>query len=115
MLLFLLHRDAVATGQTVVVTTIVLFQVVYLLQCRSLRGTIRDVGVWSNPWVWAGIAAILLLQSAFIYLPPLQDVFGTVALGPGAWAQAAAAATVLVPAIAVEEAVRRRYAPPGTA
>ena len=115
VVLFLLHRDTVAEGQTLVVTTIVLFQVVYLLQCRSLRGTVLDVGVWSNPWAWAGIVSILLLQAAFIYLPPLQDVFGTAALGPGAWAQSAAAAAVLVPAIAVEEAVRRRYAPPGTA
>jgi Ca2+-transporting ATPase len=113
--LFLLHRDTVAEGQTLVVTTIVLFQVVYLLQCRSLRGSIRDVGVWSNPWAWIGIAAIVVLQAAFVYLPPLQSVFGTVALGPGALAQAAAAALLLVPAIAAEEAVRRRYAPPGTA
>jgi magnesium-transporting ATPase (P-type) len=115
VVLFLIHRDTVAQGQTLVVTTIVLFQVVYLLQCRSLRGTIFAVGVWSNPWVWAGIAAILALQSAFVYLPALQSVFGTVSLGPGALLEAGAAAAVLVPAIAVEEAVRRRYAPPGTA
>jgi Ca2+-transporting ATPase len=91
--------------QTIVVTTIVLFQVVYLLALAT----------WPNPWAIAGICAVLALQAAFVYLPPLQAVFGTVALGPGALAQAGAAAVVLLPAIAVEEAVRRRYAPPGTA
>jgi calcium-translocating P-type ATPase len=117
IVLFLVHHDdwGLAESQTLVVTTIVLFQVVYLLQCRSLRGTIRVVGVWSNPWAWAGIAAILALQALFIYLPPLQSVFGTAALDAAAWAEAALAAGVLIPAVAVEEAVRRRYAPPGTA
>jgi calcium-translocating P-type ATPase len=124
--LFLLHHDALrddgvsaaraaAEGQTLVVTTIVIFQVVYLLQCRSLRRTIFHVGVMSNPWVWAGIGAILALQAGFIYLPGMQDVFGSTGLDAGEWLQAAATALVLVPAIAVEEAVRRRYAPPGTA
>jgi len=107
-------RQAVAEGQTLVVTTIVLFQVVYLLQCRSLRHTVLRVGVWSNPWVWAGIGAILALQLGFIYLPAAHDVFGSTSLDVSAWLEAAATATILVPAIAVEEAVRRRYAPPGT-
>ena len=124
--LFLVHYDAVhdrgtpsndamAEAQTLVVTTIVLFQVVYLLQCRSLRHTIFSVGVWSNPWVWAGITAILALQVAFIYLPPAHAVFGSTSLDATAWLEAAATSAVLVPAVAVEEAVRRRYAPPGTA
>jgi calcium-translocating P-type ATPase len=124
--LFLLHynavrdagiagREAMAEAQTLAVTTIVLFQVVYLLQCRSLRHTVFRVGVWSNPWVWAGVAAIFALQLAFIYLPAAHDVFGSTTLDATAWAEAAATATILVPAIAVEEAVRRRYAPPGTA
>lgn len=91
-----------------------LFQVVYLLQCRSLRHTIFRVGVWSNPWVWAGIAAILALQLTFTYLPPAHDVFGSTSLNATAWLEAAASAAILVPAIAVEEAVRRRSAPPGT-
>ena len=108
-------RDAMAEAQTLVVTTIVLFQIVYLLQCRSLRHTVFRIGVWSNPWVWAGIGAILALQLGFIYLPPAHDVFGSTPLDATAWLEGAATATILVPAIAVEEAVRRRYAPPGTA
>jgi calcium-translocating P-type ATPase len=124
--LFLVHYDAVrdngvavgqamAEAQTLVVTTIVLFQVVYLLQCRSLRHTVFRIGVWSNPWVWAGIGAILALQLGFIYLPAAHDVFGSTSLDATAWLEAAATAAILIPAIAVEEAVRRRYAPPGTA
>ena len=61
--------------------TIVLFQIVYLLQCRSLRHTVFRIGVWSNPWVWAGIGAILALQLGFIYLPPAHDVFRLHAAG----------------------------------
>ena len=61
-------------------TTIVLFQVFYLLECRSLRHSILHVGLWTNPWALAGIAGVLALQVAFIYAPPMQDVFGSAPL-----------------------------------
>ena len=120
--LFLLHRDALlgagvpaaaagSEAQTIVVTTIVLFQVFYLLECRSLRESIRHVGFWSNPWALAGIAAVVVLQALFIYAPPLQDAFGSAPLSVGDWLLALAAAAVVVPAVGLEKAWRRRREP----
>jgi calcium-translocating P-type ATPase len=95
--------------QTIVVTTIVLFQVFYLLECRSLRHSILHVGLWTNPWALAGIAGVLALQAAFIYLPPMHDVFGSAPLSVEDWLLALAAAATVLPVVGAEKWWRRRH------
>jgi len=102
--------EALAMGQTAAVTAIVLFQVVYLLECRSMRTSLFRMSAGGNPWVWAGIGAVLLLQSAFIYAPPLQDLFGSAGLDGSSWALAAAAALTVLPLVEAEKRLRRRRA-----
>jgi magnesium-transporting ATPase (P-type) len=99
---------ALRDDQTLVVTTIVLFQVVYLLECRSLRHSILAVGVWSNRSAIAGIAAVLALQAAFVYAPPLQEVFGSAPMTAGDWLLASAAATTVLPVVTLEKWWRRQ-------
>jgi Ca2+-transporting ATPase len=98
---------AVRDDQTIVVTTIVLFQVFYLLECRSLRHSILHVGLWTNPWALVGIVAVLALQAAFIYAPPLQDVFGSAPLAADDWLLALAAAATVLPVVSLEKWWRR--------
>jgi calcium-translocating P-type ATPase len=108
LLTFALVRDAGdARGQTAAVTAIVLFQAFYLLECRSLDVSAFRLRTSGNPWVWAGIAAVLLLQLAFIYLPPLQSVFGSAALRPSDWLIALAAAASVVPLVEADKRQRR--------
>ena len=61
-----------------------------------------------NPWVWAGIAAVLVLQVAFIYAPPLQELFGSAPLDASGWALAACAAVTVLPLVEAEKHLRRR-------
>jgi magnesium-transporting ATPase (P-type) len=103
LLLFELRDD-----QTILVTTIVLFQVFYLLECRSLRHSIVHVGLWTNPWALAGIAGVLALQVAYIYAPPMHDVFGSAPLSAEDWLLALAAAATVLPVVGVEKWWRRR-------
>jgi magnesium-transporting ATPase (P-type) len=85
-------------------------QTVYVVQCRSLTGSARDVGLWRNPWIYVGIAVLLALQVAFVYLPALQRAFGSAPLDGGGWLRAAAAALTVVPVVAAEKWWRRRAA-----
>lgn len=100
--------DVLAEAQTLAVTSLALFQVFYLLTCRTLKQPVRGVGWWSNPYVFVGIGALLILQAGFVYLPFMQDLFQTAALSVGQVAIAALAGAVVVPVVAIEKRLRRR-------
>jgi Ca2+-transporting ATPase len=71
-------------GQTMAFTTLVCFQLFAVFGARSDERS-AFVGFFSNMWLWAAVLLALLLQSAVVYVPFLQQVFSTVALGPGDW------------------------------
>ncbi len=48
---------------------------------RTDRASLREVGVFSNPLLLGGIAFMLLFAASLIYLPPMQSIFHTAALG----------------------------------
>ena len=98
---------ALREAQTMAVTTVVLFQVFYLLNCRSLRDSILRIGVFTNPYVYLGIATVLLLQLGFVYLPLMNGVFGTAPLNGDALLKSVLVAAVVLPAITVEKWWRR--------
>jgi magnesium-transporting ATPase (P-type) len=85
------------------VTTVIMFQVFYMLNCRSLKSSLFAIGAFTNPSVLAGILGILVLQAAFIYVPVLQRVFGTRALTLPDLATTAAVGAIIFPIISVEK------------
>lgn len=94
---------AQARAQTLAVTTVILFQIFYLLQCRSLKTSILRIGLWTNPLVYVGIAALLLMQFAFVYVSFMNTLFGSVPLEAGAWLRAALVALSVLPVISFEK------------
>lgn len=106
---------ALAEAQTLAVTTIILFQCFYLLNCRSLHGSLLEMGVLSNPMVFLGIGVLLLLQTAYIYLPFFQRVFGSAPLSAQEWLLSAAVGAVILPVIMLEKWLYRRRAASDTA
>jgi Ca2+-transporting ATPase len=104
------RAEALAEAQTMAVTTVILFQVFYVLNCRSLRDSILRIGLFSNPWIYVGIGAIVLLQLGFVYLPFMNLLFGTAPLTLQALAQSALVAVVVLPLISLEKWSRSRQA-----
>lgn len=47
---------------------------------RTQRASLRSVGVFSNRYLLAGIAAEILLAAVFVYAPPMQALLGTAPL-----------------------------------
>ncbi len=96
-----------AQAQTMSVTTVILFQIFYLLNCRSLRDSVFTIGLWSNATVFVGIAGIFALQLGYVYLPFMNEVFGSAPLPLAAWAEATAVALLVLPVISIEKHRRR--------
>jgi Ca2+-transporting ATPase len=99
---------ATAKAQTMAVTTVIFFQIFYMLNCRSLKRSVFSIGLWSNWTVYVGIAVVLGLQAAFIYSPAFQTVFATGPLDGLDLATAALIGFLITPAIALEKWWRSR-------
>jgi len=83
------------------------FQIFYLLVCRTLTAPLRRIGWTSNPYVFGGIGALLVLQVGFVHLPVMQELFRTADLTATEWLLAAAAGAVVIPVVSAERAWRR--------
>jgi Ca2+-transporting ATPase len=98
---------ALAEAQTMAVTAVIMFQIFYLLNCRSLHDTVFGIGLTSNPWIFLGIFVLLALQAGFIYAPPLQALFGSAPLSGGELLRTVLVGAVILPVVTVEKALRR--------
>lgn len=68
----------VETARTMVVNTIVVLEIFYLFNVRYLHMTsITWRGALGTPAVLLAIAAVVVAQFAFTYLPPMQALFAT--------------------------------------
>ncbi len=76
-----LHDDYLA-ATTMTFAGITACQVGTAFAARTSRASLRQIGFLSNPLLLWGIGFELLFAAALVYLPPLQDLFGTVALSP---------------------------------
>jgi magnesium-transporting ATPase (P-type) len=85
------------------VLTVIMMQVFYLINCRSLKDSVRKIGLFSNNTVYAGIVGIILLQAAYTYLPFMHELFGSAALPFGAVAVSVLVAFSVVPVIVVDK------------
>jgi magnesium-transporting ATPase (P-type) len=103
-------RMALAEAQTMAVTTVIVFQISYMLNCRSLRNSIFKIGLTSNPAVYIGIAVVVLLQLAFVYLPFMNWLFDTVPLDGDAWLKSILTGVFVLPVISTEKWLRQRRA-----
>ena len=102
---------AISEAQTMAVTTMVLFQIFYLINCRSLKYPIAKIGFFSNPSIFIGIIAVLLAQLTFVYSPFMNSLFHSSSLKAEAWAISAALAFSIVPVIGIEKWIRKKYIP----
>jgi magnesium-transporting ATPase (P-type) len=75
-------HDAYLQATTMTFAGIVACQVGTAVAARTERASLRAVGLFTNPMLLWGIAFELLFAGALIYLPFLQDLFHTAALGP---------------------------------
>ncbi len=75
-------HEAYRQATTITFAGIVACQIGTAFAARTDRASLFSVGLWSNPLLLWGIAFELVFTAAVIYVPWLQDVFGTAALDP---------------------------------
>ena len=91
-------------GTTMTFAGIVVAQSANLFACRAARTSIVRVGLFSNRWIWLGITSQILILSGIVYLPILQNIFGTYPLTIQNWGLL----LMLAPLPLLAEEVRKR-------
>ncbi len=96
-------------GTTMVFAGIVVAQMANLLGSRMLDQSILRMRWTTNKWIWISLAWMVVTVLAIVYLPPLQEIFGTASLDGMQWlALALLAGAVLLTDELLKAAIRKR-------
>ncbi|NLO98378.1 MAG: calcium-transporting P-type ATPase, PMR1-type [Peptococcaceae bacterium] len=72
-------------ARTMAFTTLVFSQLFHVFDCKSETRSIFEVGIFSNPLLLLAVATSISMQLMVIYLPVMQAIFKTAALGAWQW------------------------------
>ncbi|MCO5760025.1 MAG: cation-transporting P-type ATPase [Chromatiaceae bacterium] len=98
------------TARTVAVNALVMAEMFYLFNCRSLQGSILNrEGFLGNTLALQVLGLLLLLQLAFTYIPLMQTLFQTAALDGAAWLRILTAGVLLLLIVEGEKALISRF------
>ena len=92
-------------ARTAAVNVLVFGELFYLFNCRSLTHSMFARGVFSNPWLFVGVTAMVASQLLFTYLPAMQHVFGTADLGITEWMLILAVGVIIYVVVEIEKAI----------
>ncbi len=102
-------ENALMLAQTVAFTGIIILEKVNVFNFRSLSSPIAlTTGWFSNRWLLLAVAVTVSLQVAAVYLPFLQKILHTTALGWHEWGVIAAAALPLFIVVEIYKYIRYR-------
>jgi P-type Ca2+ transporter type 2C len=79
-------------GQSMAFTTLMMFQLFNTLNARSDERSAFS-GLFTNRWLWAAIVVSIVFQFAVLYVPVLQQAFGTTGLSASDWLRCVAVAS----------------------
>jgi len=93
-------------ARTVAVNVFIVMELFYLFNCRSLTKSVFQLGFFSNIWVFVGVAAMLLIQMVYTYVPVMNQLFHSTAIGLGSWARIMLAGAIGFLIVEVEKKLR---------
>ena len=100
------HGASENEARTVAVNVFAVGESFYLLNCRSLRLSMFRLGLFSNMWVWGGIAAMAMAQLAFTYLPIMNQLFHSAPISLNDWVHIFAVGIIIHIVIAFDKMIR---------
>ncbi len=112
--LFLWRQESgsIEEARTLVVNTIVMFEIAYLFNCRRLHESVLSFAVLiKNRVILLSIAAVLALQVLFTYAGFMNGLFGSAPVSVADWGMAALFGLGLFAIVEIEKLISRRVWP----
>jgi magnesium-transporting ATPase (P-type) len=95
-------------GVTMTFAGIVVAQVGNVLACRTSKVSVLKTSLITNKWIILGIVGQLSILSFLVYVPLMQQFFGTTALSAMDWVFLAGLALIVVFAEETRKFIARR-------
>jgi len=99
---------SLAEARTIVVNVIVMVELFYLFNCRSLTRSMFSLGVFSNPWIIVGVSATVAAQLAFTYAPFMNRLFHTAPIDGVVWLHIVGVAVIAYVVVEFEKWIRSK-------
>jgi magnesium-transporting ATPase (P-type) len=110
--LFLWEMDrgvSIEHARTVAVNTLVMFEIFYLFNSRYISESVFSWdGFTGNRYVLIAIGVLITFQLGFTYLPPMQSLFGTAAIGYDIWLRIVLVSSLVLFLVELEKYIVRR-------
>ena len=100
------HDASLSQARTMVVNLIIMVEVFYLFNCRSLTKSVFSISSFSNLWVIGGSIVMILVQLFYTYSPLMNRLFHSAPISLSAWVQIIAVALVAFSIVEIEKWVR---------
>jgi cation-transporting ATPase F len=101
-----IEQAGLPAARTTVVDVIVLIEIVYLFNCRSLNHSLVTIGVFRNRWAIAGALFMFVAQLLFTHTPVMNKLFHSAPISASAWLRVVAVATVVFVVVEIEKCLR---------
>ncbi len=105
------HSGSLARAQTVALTTMVLFQMFHVGNCRSEHRSAFGKSPFSNPFLFVATSAALLVHAGALYFRPTQVILRVEPIDMGAWVRVVAVAVTIVLVVEVHKRIRSARKP----
>jgi Ca2+-transporting ATPase len=101
-----MEGESVDVARTAVINVVILVEIAYLFNCRSLNHSIFSSGIFSNLWAIAGALAMLAAQLLFTYAPVMNALFHSAPISGDSWLRIVGVAAIVFVIVEVEKWLR---------
>ena len=100
---------SIEEARTAAVTVLVIGELFYLFNCRSLSRSMFAIGVFSNRWLLVGVLVMIGLQLLFSYSPAMNHFFQSAPLSLDAWEGICLMGLFIYIVVEIAKWILRRY------
>lgn len=101
-----LSGETTAAARTAVINVIVVVEIAYLFNCRSLNHSAFSTGLFSNRWAVFGSLAMLGAQLLLTYAPVMNTLFHTAPISAESWLRIFGVAAAAFAVVEIEKWLR---------
>ncbi|MBN1824517.1 MAG: cation-transporting P-type ATPase [Endomicrobiales bacterium] len=95
-------------ARSVAATMLVIGELFYLFNCRSLTGSVLSVGLFSNPLAILGAFFMLFFQVLFVHLPVMNGFFHTSPISLESWTRITVFGIALYVFVGIQKYIENR-------